>query len=139
MSDFLKYLFIACVCSVLVLIAAANGTAQGFVEGQLNIAPLSPVQLSDESGRIAAPRNYGDYPLVVLTQTERKSVARVSVDVDGNFRAALPPGDYVFDVEGRGPRRLHVNSQPFTIVAGQTIRANVKVTSYAQESSGRGD
>ena len=51
--------------------------------------------------------NYAEYPLIILSRDGKKEIARVTADENGNYRVALPPGDYVLDVQGRptqGPR-----------------------------------
>ena len=44
--------------------------------------------------------NYADYPLIILSHDGEKEIARVTADENGNYRVALPPGDYVLDVQG---------------------------------------
>ena len=44
--------------------------------------------------------NYADYPLIVLSQEGKKEIMRITADEQRNYRVALPPGDYVLDVQG---------------------------------------
>jgi len=63
-----------------------------------------------------------------LSKAGEKEVARVTADLDGKYRVALPPGDYVLDVQGRKPKgHLRAKPQPFTIVSSQTARVNMDV------------
>jgi hypothetical protein len=48
--------------------------------------------------------DYAEYPLIILSQDGKKQVARVTADENGKYRAALPPGDYILDVQGRQPK-----------------------------------
>src|SRR5205807_3784223 len=106
---------------------------QGSVEGQLKIVSEKPVELADENRAAettavpATAKNYADYPLIVLSQSERKQIARITADADGNYRAELPPGDYILDVEGRVARRLRVRAQPFTVVPNQTVHVDMTI------------
>jgi hypothetical protein len=85
-----------------------------------------------------AAGNYADYPLIVLTQREKKEITRITADNGGNYRVALAPGDYILDVEGRVARRLHVRAQPFTIVPNETVHVDMTIdTGFAAEASTR--
>jgi len=72
-------------------------------------------------------RNYADYPLVVLTRDETKQIARIIAERDGNYRVALPPGDYILDVQRHESGNLRTKPQPFTIAAGQTVRVDMTI------------
>ena len=135
----LKYLIVACAVLVLAGAALINAAPQGSVEGQLKIILLRPVQLDDENPAAetatTTAKNYADYPLIILSQAERKQIARLTADAEGNYRAALPTGTYILDVEGRVPKRLHVRAQPFTIVPNQTVRVDITImTGFGAES-----
>jgi len=47
---------------------------------------------------------------------------------NGNYRIALPPGDYILDVQGRLPKG-HVRAKPqrFTVVSNQTVRIDMDI------------
>jgi hypothetical protein len=141
----LNYLTAGCIALILVglvRIASISAAPQGFLEGHLKIVSGRSVQLDDENTaietRTMAAENYADYPLIVLTQRERKEVTRIIADKGGNYRVALAPGDYVLDVEGRVARRLHVRAQPFTIVPNETVHVDMTIdTGFADEASTR--
>ena len=132
-------------CSFVTLVAAGslNAAPQGFLEGQLKIISGRPVALDDENpsrpidGKpAAAGAEYANYPVVVLSQGEKKEVARITADAQGHYRAALPPGAYILDAEGRVRRRLHVRAQPFTIVLNGTVHVDVTIDAgFAAEAS----
>jgi hypothetical protein len=131
-----RYLIAASICSVVAGTASVNAAPQGSVEGQLKIVSQKPVQLDDENTPTLAAKNYADYPLIILTQGERKQIARITADAEGNYRAALPPGEYIIDVEGRVPKRLHVRAQPFTVVPNETVHVDMTiVTGFGAEAS----
>ena len=50
---------------------------------------------------------------------------RITADEQGNYRVALPPGDYVLDVQGRAPGHVCAKAQQFTVVANQTARVDM--------------
>jgi len=139
----LRYLIAACASVVLIGTGSISATPQGFLDGQLKIISGRPVALDDENpskpidGKpAAAGTDYANYPLVVLSQSEKKQVARITADAQGRYRAALPPGDYILDVEARVPKRLHVRAQPFTIVSNETVHVDLTIDiGFAAESS----
>lgn len=71
--------------------------------------------------------NYPEYPLVVLSRDGEKQVARVTADENGNYRVALPPGDYVLDVQDRRRRRVRATPQPFTVISNQTVHMDLNI------------
>src|SRR5438045_4987884 len=102
MSMFIKYL--ACVSAVFLLASSALVTAaeQGFVQGHMKIIFGMAVGPSDDMPRPEIkPQSYAEYPLIVLSQEEKKEIARVTADENGNYRVALPPGYYVQDIQDR--------------------------------------
>jgi hypothetical protein len=142
MSTSIKYLIGACTVFVLLCTASANAESQGFIEGRLKIVSGRPIALDDENpskpidGKPAVGADYANYPLVVLSQGEKKQVVRITADAQGHYRAALPPGDYILDAEGRVRRRLHVRAQPFKIVPNETIHVDMTIdTGFAAERS----
>jgi len=142
MSSSPSYVIAACLFLVLVGTPSVDAAPQGYVEGSLKIVSGRPVQLDDENTAPETPTiaagNYADYPLIVLTQRERKEVTRIVADKGGNYRVALAPGDYILDVQGRVARRLHVRVQPFTIVPNETVHVEMTIdTGFATEASGR--
>jgi hypothetical protein len=144
MSELVRYLILVCVCSAFTAPASINAAPQGFLDGQLKIISGRPVALDYENpsrpidGKPAtAGTDYANYPLVVLSQSEKKQVARITADAQGHYRTALPPGDYILDAEGRVRRRLHVRAQPFKIVRNETVHVDITIdTGFATEGSG---
>jgi hypothetical protein len=87
------------------------------------------VEPDDMPEREIAPEQYLAYPLVILTREGRKEVARLTADANGNYRAALPPGDYVLDVPDQVAKHIRATPQPFTVVSNQTVRVDITVFS----------
>src|SRR5205823_2110260 len=137
MPTSLKYPIAASIFLVLLGTASSSNAApQGFLEGQLKILSRSPVKLADENTAPMTARNYADYPLIILTGGETKQIARIIADRDGNYRAALPPGAYILDVEGRVPKGLRIRAQPFTVVANETVHVDMTIVTGSSAEAG---
>jgi uncharacterized surface anchored protein len=63
-----------------------------------------------------------------VSQEEKKEIARVTADENGNYHVALPPGDYILDVHGRMPKG-HVRAKPrrFTIISNQVAHIDMDI------------
>ncbi|MFZ0916529.1 MAG: hypothetical protein WAN04_06515 [Candidatus Udaeobacter sp.] len=123
-----KPLVAAVAFSILAGAASIKATPQGFVEGHLKIVSLRAVEPSDDMPRQAvAPETYAEYPLIILSQDEKKEIARVAADENGNYRVPLPPGSYILDVQGRIAKRLRAKPQPFTVVPNETVHVDMTI------------
>jgi hypothetical protein len=103
---------------------------------------LRPVERDDENTAAPADEttvttgNYADYPLSISSAGDRKQIARITADANGSYRAALPAGNYILDVEGRVPKRLRVRAQSFTVVPNETVHVDMTITTgFAAEAS----
>src|SRR4029077_17321089 len=116
MSSFPQYLVPACICLLLVGTASIDAMPTGFVEGHLKIISPKEVELADQTPSKITAENYADYPLIILSRDEKKEIARVTADETGKYRVALPPGDYILDVQRRSPKgHIRAKPQPFTV------------------------
>ncbi|HAF02651.1 MAG TPA: hypothetical protein DCG89_02465 [Spartobacteria bacterium] len=97
------------------------------MEGHLKILSPNPVELADENAATVTAENYAEYPLLILSRGEKKEIARITADTNGNYRAVLPPGDYVLDVQGRARKHVRWKPQPFTVVSNQTVRVDMDI------------
>jgi hypothetical protein len=134
MNVFSKKSLIVCyVLLVLVLANTANaGGSSGFIEGHLKMASQKPVELAGGGASKNAIENYSDHQLVILSKDGQKEISKVTADDTGKYRVALPPGEYVLDIQGRASKHLKAQPQPFTIVLGQTTRVDMDI-----ETAGR--
>ena len=107
--------------------ALINAAPQGFVEGQLKILSPKGVELADGTPSKITAENYTDYPLVILSSDKQTELAHVTADGNGNYRIALPPGNYVLDVQNRRRRHVRATPQPFTIVSNQTVHVDMNI------------
>jgi hypothetical protein len=127
MASVLKYLISACVFLLLVGSASIDAAPSGFVEGHLKIISPKEVELADENTPVITAENYAEYPLIILSQDGKKEIARVTADGNGNYRTALPPGNYVLDVQGRARGHLRAKPQRFTVVSNQTVHVDMDI------------
>jgi hypothetical protein len=127
MIPVLKYLISACVFLLVAGSASIDAASPGFVEGHLKIISPKEVELADRNAPAITAENYAEYPLIILTQDGKKEIARVTADRNGNYRTALPPGDYVLDVPRRGRGHVRGKPQPFVVASNQTVRVDVEI------------
>jgi hypothetical protein len=124
----LKYLIWGCLFLVPIGCLPADNATPGFLEGHLRILAFKDVELAEGNPPKFSGGNYGEYPLIVLSQDGKKELARVTADGNGNYRLALPPGDYILDVQGRRPKG-HVRARPqrFTVLSNQTAHVDMDI------------
>jgi hypothetical protein len=133
----LRYLIYGCLFLIpICCVASDNGTPPGFLEGHLKILSPNPVDLGDENAARVTAENYGEYPLLILSQSEKKEIARITADENGNYRAALPTGEYVLEVQARPRKHLRWKPQPFTVVSNQTVRVDMDIIAVDQWRAG---
>jgi hypothetical protein len=124
----LKYLIAGCLFLISVgCTASDNAMPPGFMEGHLHIVSPKTVELSDGNGPTVTAETYAEYPLVILSQHGKKEIVRVTADGKGNYRVALPPGDYILDVQDRAHKHARAKPQLFTVVSSQTVRVDMDV------------
>jgi len=127
-SIFFKYLASAFLIFLIAGTAWMEAAPPGFLEGHLKIIFGMAVGESDEMPRAeGAPGSYAQYPLIILGQAERKEIARVTVDKKGDYRVALPPGNYVLDIQDRVAKHIRAAPRPFTVVSNQTVHVDMNV------------
>jgi hypothetical protein len=123
----LKCLVMACLLLVPIGCFASDNAALGSLEGHLRILASRDAELADGTPSKLSGGNYADYPLIIVSHDGKKEIARVRADESGNYHVALPPGDYVLDVENRKRRHVRVTPVPFTIVSNQTVQVDMNI------------
>ena len=107
---------------------ASDNVPRGFLDGHLTILPLREVELADATPSKLSAGNYAEYPLIILSHDGKKEVARVTADENGNYRLALPAGNYILDVDRRTPKgHVRAKPQPFTVVSNQTAHVDMNI------------
>ena len=128
MASVLKYPTFAYLFLMLAGNTSVDAAPPGFVEGNLKILPSREVELAEENPPKFSGGNYAEYPLIIMSQDGKKEIARVTADGNGNYRLALPPGDYVLDVQGRPPKgHVRAKPQPFTIASSQVAHVDMDI------------
>jgi Carboxypeptidase regulatory-like domain len=127
MRSCLKCLIFACVLWLLAGSASVNAAPEGFLEGHLKIYSPKEVELAGETPSKMTTQNHAEYPLIVVSRDGKKQIARVTADENGNYRVALPPGEYVLDVQDRRRRHVRAKQQPFTVISNQTVRVDMTI------------
>jgi hypothetical protein len=124
----LKSLLLVWVFLVPIGCLASDNAAPGFLEGHLRILAFRDVELAEGNPPKFSAGNYAEYPLIILSQDGKKEIARVTADGNGNYRLALPPGDYFLDVQGRPPKgHVRAKPQPFTVTSNQIARVDMDI------------
>jgi hypothetical protein len=127
MWSLLKYLIAVCMFSSVTSTSSINAAAPGFVKGHLKIVSPKEVDLADGKPPAITSESYAEYPLIILSKDGKNEVARITADGNGNYHAALPPGDYVLDVQRRAPGHVRAKPQRFTVVSNQTVRVDMDI------------
>jgi hypothetical protein len=121
-----KYLSAALL--VAISIASLGSGDRGFVEGHLSILPAREAELDDVGSPVPITSTpYAEYPLVVRSRDGKQEFARLLTDNNGNYRAELPPGDYLLDVQHGEQKHLRVRPQMFTIAPGKTVHVDMHI------------
>jgi hypothetical protein len=127
MSPFVRNAIFACLF-VALAVGSANAQSPGFLEGHLKIIASREVELADATPSENTADNYADYPLIILSRDEKKEMARVTADETGKYRVALPPGDYILDVQRRPPKgHIRAKPQAFTLASNQTVHVDITI------------
>ena len=127
MAPILKYLIFACIFLVLATTGSLNAAPPGFLEGHLKIVSAREVELANGNTPTPSAEAYAEYPLIILSQDGKEEIARVTADEKGNYHVALPPGNYVLDVQGRALGHVRAKPQQFTVVSNQTVRVDMDI------------
>jgi hypothetical protein len=128
MTPVLKRLVSFCIFLLLSGSESIDAAPLGFMEGHLKIVSSKEVELADGTPTSVTAETYAEYPLIVLSYDGKKEIARITADGNGNYHLALPPGDYILDVQGRQPKG-HVRAKPqrFTVASNQTVRVDMDI------------
>ncbi|HME89583.1 MAG TPA: carboxypeptidase-like regulatory domain-containing protein, partial [Chthoniobacterales bacterium] len=73
------------------------------------------------------PQSYAEYPLIILSQAEKKEIAHVTADENGNYRVGLPPGNYVLGIQDGMAKHVRAAPRPFTVVSNQTVHVDMNI------------
>jgi len=126
MRSIAKFL-VTCSFLVVLVVLPIKAAPQGFLEGHLKVVFGMAVEPDEMPRPEVAPESYAAYPLVILTQQGRNEVARLTADANGNYRATLPPGDYILDMPDQVAKHARATPRSFTIAPNQTVHVDMTV------------
>ena len=117
--------FVAVVCGCIG--AQPEAVSPGFLEGNVSIGPLCPVEpCTVPPERLAAA--YASKNVIVFMKDTGTVVAIVSLNADGSYRVALPPGVYVIETNRTGgvggARSLPAD---VAIESNKTVRLDISI------------
>ena len=123
-----KYLILGCLSLLAGTCLASDSVPPGFLEGRLRILTTTEVDLADGNTSKFSAADYSECPLIILSQDNKKEIARVIANENGKYRVALPPGKYILDVQGRMPKgRMRAKPQLFTVISNQAVHVDMDV------------
>jgi len=105
---------------------AAASYQPGFVEGHVNIGPLTPVEHAGGPAPNALAEAYASLKVTVFKPDGKTQVTQFAPDSQGNFRESLSPGTYVLDM-ARGRMTKANLPQTITIVSDQTVHLDINI------------
>lgn len=93
----------------------------GVLEGRVTIGPLVPVKREGELEPTPNPEVYAAREIVVYKENGKTEFTRLKIDVSGNYRAELPVGIYIVDINHSGidtavdlPKEVEITNQGVT-------------------------
>ncbi|MEJ2487797.1 MAG: hypothetical protein P8Y68_18940 [Anaerolineales bacterium] len=114
--------------SLLVISACSPGpTEYGILEGHVNIGPLVPVMREGETPPTPSPEVYAARQIVVFKQPVNVEVVRIEIDDSGYYRAELPVGEYVIDINRAGIDSADGLPMTILIEADQTFQLDIDI------------
>jgi hypothetical protein len=99
----------------------------GFLEGHVTIGPLSPVVRADQPEPTPGPEVYAQRQVVIYNVQGIREIARVQIDGRGNYRVALPAGDYTVDINRLGIDHGLDLPRQVAITANTTTRLDIQI------------
>jgi hypothetical protein len=99
----------------------------GYLEGQVTIGPLQPVQRVGVPPPTPSPAACMARGLVVYQADTGAEVARFALGPDCSYSAALSPGNYRVELQRSGIDRSMDLPRVVTITAGQVTRLDVSI------------
>jgi hypothetical protein len=104
----------------------------GVVEGKLTLGTQRGVDLADDVPALndSAP-DVGEHTLVIRSAAGAADLKEIKTDQKGNYRVALPPGEYVVELKPTSPReaspRATTTQRFFTVTANETVQVDMQV------------
>ena len=106
---------------------SAQGPAMGYLEGQVTIGPLQPVERVGVPPPTPSPAVCTARGLVVYQADTGAEAARFPLGPDCHYRVALPAGNYRVELDRRGIDFSRDLPRVVTITAGQTTQLDLSI------------
>ena len=121
MKRFLLYLTVLTLGASILCACTQSPQEFGTIEGHVTIGPLVPVVREGNVEPTPAPEVYADREVVIFKEDGKTEFARLKIDASGNYRAELPVGTYVLDINHIGtdmaadlPKEIDITHQGVT-------------------------
>ncbi len=107
---------------------SGSPSATGILEGRITIGPLCPVERipPDPACRPTA-ETYKAYPVGVWTPDGKTEVTLLNPALDGSYRVALSPGEYIVRADQQPSRLGGGLPEEVTIAMGATTTLDVDI------------
>ena len=115
--------------AVALILSSCTPTPQQFgtLEGHVSIGPLSPVVIAGEPEPTPSPEIYQGREIVIYLEDGKTEFARLKLDDQGNYRAELPVGTYIVDINHAGIDISKDLPKEIEIRAGETTRLDIDI------------
>jgi hypothetical protein len=100
---------------------------QGIFEGHVTIGPLVPVLREGEEVPTPAPEVYAAREIVIFHEDGEAEYTRLKIDAKGNYRAELPVGLYIVDINHVGIDRAAGLPKQIEITNRSVIRLDIDI------------
>lgn len=107
--------------------SGVTNTQMGYLEGHVNIGPLSPVQRIDQPTPVVPPEVYAARSINIFRSDGTTLVTNVKINSVGNYRVELAPGTYVVAIARSGVDRAAGLPTSITIESGQTLQLDISI------------
>ena len=101
--------------------------ARGFLEGEVTIGPLVPVVRPGETEPTPAPEVYEARKIVVYEEDGKTEVLRIDINANGSYRAELPVGTYIVDINRIGVDSASNLPMTIDILEQQVTRLDIDI------------
>jgi hypothetical protein len=113
---------------MLLISACATQTQEtGVLEGHVSIGPLSPVVQEGVPEPTPAPELYAERKIVIYAEDGQQEITQVDIDGSGNYRATLPVGVYMVDINHLGVDFSKALPQKVEIKSQQTVQLDIAI------------
>ncbi len=114
---------------VFLLFSGCQKKEPGFLEGNISIGPLCPVETYPQSSDcLPTLETYKAYPVVIWTSDGKKKITQIYPTVEGYFKIELDPDLYLVTLETGENSTSHSNlPETVIIVSEMTTRFDINI------------